>query len=478
MDELGNAELLRRINQLETENAQLREGVERTEAAAAHGGMAQGATPSRPAGAEPGQSRRRRSWGWTLLAVVLITVGALVAPFAVVASWARIALSDTDRFVAAYAPLADDPDVQAYVTDQAVAAINEQVDVTQLTSDVIDGITQLGTGPAATQALELLKGPAANGLESLIENGVTRFVESDAFADVWATALRVSHTQIIAVMGDDPDAAITVDAQGSVGIQLAPVIDAAKDALLDQGISLASQIPTVDRTVVLAQVDALPSAQLAYAAIVSLGAWLPWIAILILAAGVVVARRRSRALIWAAVALALSMLLTLAALAVGNVASLSAIDAGVLPPDVTALLYETVVADMRSTAVSVLVLGVVVAVVGWLAGPFDTPRRLRGYARAAATSVRSAAERRGITTGRTGEWIYTWRTPLRIVVAVIAAAVVLFVRPLTVGVTLWTLVLSAVVLAGLELVQRPVLPEVSGVRATESDRTDGQALPT
>jgi hypothetical protein len=483
MDQRANDDLLRRITELETENTRLREGAERAEAAGAHGGLSQGVTTpfTPPTAATPAAPRPRRTWGWTLLAVVLITVGALVAPFAVVASWARVALSDTDRFVAAYAPLAEDPEVQEYVTGQAVTAINEQIDLPRLTADVIDGITQLGTGPAATQALELLKGPAATGLQSLVENGVTRFVQSDAFADVWATALRISHTQVVAVMGDDPNAAVTVDERGTIGIQLAPIIDAAKDALLTQGIGLASQIPTVDRTIVVAPVDALPTAQLAYAAVLSLGSWLPWIAILLLAAGVLAARRRSRALIWAAVALGASMLLTLAALAVGNVASLSAIDAAVVPPSVTALLYETVVGDMRNTAVSVLVLAIVVAVVAWLAGPFPTPRRLRGFARAGASSVRAAAESRGITTGRTGEWIYRWRTGLLVAVAVLAASIVLFSRPLTVGLTLWTLVLAALAVAILELVQRPVPAAAAGVGRTadaEQEQVDGRALHT
>lgn len=492
MDEQANAELLRRIDELEEENIALRAGAERAGATGAHGGVTQKLVQPRAGAKDTAARPHKRSGWWTVLAVVLITVGALIAPFAVVASWARVALTDTDQFVATYTPLAEDPDVQQYVTDEAMAAINEQINLPQITSDVIDGITQLGTGPAATQALQTLKGPAANGLQSLVENGVTRFVQSEAFEDVWATALRVSHTQLINVLSDNPDSAVTVDAQGTIGIQLGPVIDAVKKALVDQGIDLANQIPSIDRTIEVAQVDALPATQLAYSSILTVGAWLPWIAIVILAAGVLVARRRSRALIWSAVALALAMLLTLAALAVGNVASLSAVSSDIIPPDVTALLYEKVVANMRATAVSVLVLALAIAVVGWLAGPFEVPRTLRGYVRAGAGSAREAAERRNISTGRTGEWIYRWRTPLRVAVALIASAVVLLSRPVTVALTLWTLVLSALALLVLEFVQRPtavvtvadLAQEPDGVAnqqdstQKDADKIDGRALPT
>lgn len=440
----ADAELLQRIAALEAENAALRRG--------ASAGLDDVGQPIVPT-----VRRGRRGWGWTLLATVLIVVGAILAPLAVVSSWAKVVLTDTDRFVATYAPLADDPAIQRYITDQTLAVINQQIDIPALTSDVIDGITSLGTGPRATDALNLLKGPAASGIQSLIQTGVSQFVSSDAFADVWASALRVSHSQLVAAMQNDPDAAVTLGGDGTVGIQLGPIIEAVKAALLAQGIDFAEQIPIIDRTIVVAQSDALPTVQLAYRLALSAGDWLPGIAILFLALGVLVARRRSVAVIGAAVALAVSMALVSATFAVGGVIFVSSVSPTLLPADVASLLFETVARDMRATTVAVLVLAIVVAVVGWLAGPFTLPRRLRGLAGEGAARIRNAAEKRGITTRRTGEWLYAQRVLVRVVIGVIAAAVVLFVRPLTPGLTIWTLVLAALALAVLEVVQRPVI---------------------
>ncbi|HEV7950010.1 MAG TPA: hypothetical protein VGP24_09610 [Glaciihabitans sp.] len=443
MTDLAQSELLRRIDELEAQNRQLREHQ-----------VVRDATYEQPV-AQPVPRWKQRSKAWTLLAVVLITLGAVLAPMAVVASWGRLVLTDTDRFVAQYAPLADDPQVQAFVTDQAVIAINERVDISGITNEVIDGITALGTGPRATEALELLKGPAASGIQSLIRNGVTTFVASDAFANVWASALRISHTQATATLAGDPNAAITVGPEGTIGIQLAPIIDAAKTALVDQGISLAAQIPSIDRTIVVAESEALPTAQVAYQLVLLAGVWLPWVAILLLAAGVLVARRRTIALIWAAVALGLSMAATGVALAVGNVVATSSAGPAAVPSDVSSLLYETVASDMRATSVAVIVLAVVVALVAWLAGPFEIPRKLRALANDGSAQVREAAERRDITTGRVGVWVYRQRRLLRVAVAVIGAAIVLFVRPLTPALTLWTLIGAVVVLAIIEIVARP-----------------------
>lgn len=441
MSDSANDALLRRVEDLESQNARLRQDPppEGTDGPGLH---------------EHSGGRQRRA-GWTVLATVLIVLGALLAPPAVVASWARLVLTDTDRFVATYAPLINDPEVQAYITDETLAVINQQVNVPELTSDAIDGVISLGTGPAATDALNLLKGPAASGLQSLIQSGVSRFVASDPFADVWETALRASHTQFVSLMDNDPDAVVTVGNDGTIGIQLGPIVEAVKGALVAQGIELANQIPAVDRTIVVAQADALPSIQVAYGLAVAAGVWLPWVALLLLTAGVLVARRRSVALIAAAVALALAMVLTLAAVAVGNILIVAAVDPATLPPDIATLLYGTLTDDVRTTSVAVLVLALVIAAVAWLAGPFAVPRRLRGLATDQAGRIRAAAERRGITTGRAGRWIYNQRVLLHVAVAVIAAAVVLFVRPLTPALTIWTLVIAAVVVGLLEVLQRP-----------------------
>ena len=447
MPRLTNAELLQRLAALEEENAELRGRL----------GTESDGTETLVGAAPAPALSHKRGWGWTLLAVVLIVIGAILAPVAVVASWAKLQLTDTDAFVATYAPLAHDPGVQAYVTDEAVKVIEGSVDIPALTSQVVDGITNLGTGPVATKALEALKAPLADGILSLIHTTVGNFVASDAFAQVWQEALRASHTQLVATMQGDPQAAIAVGSDGSVGVQLGPIIDRVKQLLVERGITFASQIPTVDRTITVAQNSSIPTLQVFYGVAVAAGAWLPWVAIGLLALGVVVARRRALALIGAASALAIAMIVVVAGIGIGRLVFVGSVSPGLIPAGVAQTVFGTVTTPMRDTGVAVLVLAIVVAVVGWYAGPFGVPRRLRGFFGSGVTWVRTSAERHGITTGKAGEWIYAQRVLLRAAVAVIAAAVVLFVRPLTPALIIWTLVIAAVVIAVLELVQRPVI---------------------
>lgn len=441
MVEQSSARLHARIEELEAENAALKAGT---------------ADGPRESVADPAlETRPKRRWPWTLLATILIVVGAILAPIAVLGSWAAATLTDTDRFVAVYAPLARDADVQEFVSAEVVAAITEQVDIPAITSEVFDGIIELGTGPMATRAIEALKGPAAAGVQGLLASQVEQFVASDAFSMVWAQALRLSHSQLVSAINGDEDALVSLSGTGEIGIQLAPVIEEVRTVLLEQGLTFATQIPAIDRTIVVGQSDALPTIQLGYHIVVDAGSWLPIISFGLLVVGVLVARRRSIALVLAAVALAAAMALTLAVVAAARIGFLAA-TGGLLPTGVAGVLFGSVTGGMRDTAVAVLVIAVVTAFVAWLAGPFHTPRRLRAAARSAANAMRSAAETRGVTTGRVGSWIGRHIALLRIAVAIAAAAVVLFVRPLSPAVTLWTLVLAALAIGVLEVVQRPV----------------------
>lgn len=438
-----NDDLHATIARLEAENAALRQAL---------GGQA---APPVTSPGEATRSRRKRGWGWTVLATALIVIGAVLAPVAVVASWARVQLTDTDSFVAAYAPLANDPGVQAFVTDEAVDVIEQNIDIPGLTSAIVDGITSLGTGPAATKALEALKGPATQGIVSLVHSTVGTFVESDAFAQVWQEALRISHSQLIATLQNDPAAALAVGSDGSVGVQLGPIIERVKQVLLDRGLTFAAQIPAVDRTITIAENSSLPTLQLFYNVAVNAGLWLPWIALIFLAAGVLVARRRALALVWSAVALAIGMVVVVAGIGIGRLVFVGSVSPSLISADVAHPVFDAVTTAMRDTGIAVLVLAVVVAIVGWYSGPFAVPRALRGFFGSGVTAVRDAAERHGISTGRTGEWLYAQRGLLRAAVAVIASVMVLLLRPLTPGLIIWTLVVAGLVIVILELLQRP-----------------------
>lgn len=440
----NEAELEARIAALEAENAALR--ADRVSGGDARGADAAASVEGKPA---------RRRWGRTTAAVVLVVIGLLLAPVAVISAWARLQLVDTDRFVSTFAPLAEDPAVQAYIGDQVTVAIEEQVDIPGLTADLFDGIRELDLPPRAENALGLLEGPATQGLQSLVSGVVDRVVQSPAFADVWATALRVSHRQFVAAIQGDPDAALSIGGEGTISVQLGPVIAAVKDRLEEQGVGFASAIPVVERSIVVAQNDAFVLVQTVYTLAVAAGTWIPWISLLLLIAGVLLARRRAAALVWTAGGLALSMLILASGVGIGRAFFLGAVSPSIMPADAAGALYDGLVELMLSTILAIFVLALFVAVIAWFSGPWRPARAVRGFAESGFASVRRSAAAHGVTTGSFGVVLDRWRVPVYVAIAVIASVVVLLNRPVTISGVTWTVVVALLAVLLVELLRRP-----------------------
>jgi hypothetical protein len=440
-------DLRARIAALEAENAILRDGSTATDGAAA--GAATSVIEARP----------KRHRGRTVAAVALVLIGLLLAPVAVVSAWARLQLVDTDRFVATFAPLADDRDVQVFISDQVTTAIEDEVDIPSLTEDVFDGIRSLDLPPRAEDALGLLEGPAAEGLSRLVGTTVDRIVTSDAFADIWTAALRASHRQFTAALQGDPDAALAIGPEGSLSVQLGPVIEAVKQRLADRGVDFASAIPVIERSVVIAKADSLVLVQTVYTLAVAVGTWLPFVVLLLLVAGVLVAKRRSAALVWTAGGLALTMILTLAGFGTARLFFVGTVSPSIMPAGTAESIYGGLTELMVSTVAAIIVLAIAVALIAWLSGPWRPARTVRGLADDGFGAIRRSAEERGITTGRFGEGLHRYRVAVYAAIAVIASLVLLASRPLETSTVVWTVVIALLAVLLVELLRRPVAAE-------------------
>ena len=76
-------------------------------------------------------------------------------------------------------------------------------------------------------------------------------------------------------------------------------------------------------------------------------------------------------------------------------------------------IYDQVLVFIHATITSVAVLAVTVAVVGWLSSSYGPAVKLRSLFVGWAAWLRTAAEERGVTTGRFGEWLYRQRVVVR-----------------------------------------------------------------
>lgn len=396
---------------------------------------------------------RRRAWWRGVLSAILIVIATILVPVSIVTGWARIQLVDEEAFVATMAPLVDDPAVQGLIIDETVDAINAQVDFDALTASVFDGIVDLGLPPRAAQALGLLQAPAADGLRGLVDQTVTRVVESDAFSDVWAGTTRAAHRALTTAATSDGGGLVVRTADG-VGIQLGAIVERVKENLVDRGVGIAQLIPTVDRVIIIGEGDNLALLRTGYALANVVGWWLPVVALGLFGLGIVVARRRSTAILGTGVGLAiggatLAVSLSLGGAAVGVVAGSLDLSASALD-----VIYAQLVDAMRRTGVVVALLGVFVAVLGWIMGGSRAAASVRGTVRGLNATARTKLAARGLDTGGFGAWLARYRVLVRTAVALLAVVWMLSLRPLSFADVVLVIVVAVIVAWILELLQK------------------------
>jgi hypothetical protein len=408
---------------------------------------------------EPGAAGRAGRQRWrTIVAVVLIVLGCVLAPLAGVAVWARNQVTNTDRYVATITPLAQDPAIQQAITDQITAQVFTYIDIQALTTQVVDALSVRvegrGLPPQAAAALQGLAGPIANGVQGFVRTQVANVVASDAFADAWVQANRVAHDALVKALTGEGGGAITV-AGDTVTLNLAPFIQTVKQRLVAQGFTLAERIPQVDKSFVLFQSQDITRARRAFSLLNTLGVWLPVIALILIGIGIYVAKDHRRALVGAGLGVAAGMVLLALGLAVFRSIYLDGVPAEVLPHDAAAVLYDTIVRFLRAGLRTVLVLGLVVAAGAFLTGPSVTAVRTRRSLAGGIGWLQGSAEHAGLRTGPVGSWVHAHRRALRIGAVVLASLALVFWGRPTGKVVIGLALALLVVLAIIEFLGRP-----------------------
>ncbi|MGA4668339.1 hypothetical protein ACPCG0_00840 [Propionibacteriaceae bacterium Y1923] len=333
--------------------------------------------------------------GWqrfrTVLAVVLLTLAVTLAPVAAVGTWARAQLVDTERFVATFAPLAHDPEVQEFIVTQVTDAIDTNLDLDQVINDLVEGLIPLNLSPRALAAIRILSGPAAQQVREMIHEATESLVSSTRFAALWEVSLRRAHLVSTSALNDEPGALLRISDEGMLTLELGPVVALVKQGLQDRGFELARLIPEVTRSVPLVRVEHLNVVKTVYQVAVVAGYWSPWVVIGLLAAGVLAARQRLRALGWACVGLTGAFLLLGTAFGIGRRLFISGLSPSIMPAGTAAVVWDRATVLMGPLITTLTLLAGVAALALWLVGPSSTAVALRARARQWSRAERSSA---------------------------------------------------------------------------------------
>jgi len=408
------------------------------------------------AGSAAGPGRRRR-FGWrAAVAVLLIVLGCVVAPVAVLGVWAGNEVSDTGRWVATVQPLIEDPAIQNVLTDKITNQITSRLDLTGTVKQASAQLKSKGL-TRVSSLLTTFSPQITSAVTGFIHSTVHSVISSQAMAKAWKLVNTVAHQALVKVLSGQGNGVISTS-NGQVTLNLGPLIAVAKQDLVSHGFTLANNIPTISATVALFQAKDLGKAQAGYRLITTLKVVLPILALLLLGAGVYAARGRRRALIGAGLGLAASMLVLAIGLLIARAIYLNSVPPSVLPADAAAAAFDAMVHFIKVGLRVVLAVGLVVALGAFITGPAHTAVRTRSAVKSGLGRIRIFGERRGVSTGPVGQWTYLHRRGLRIGAVALAALILVFWGQPTGLVVILLAAILLVLLGLIELIGRPPAP--------------------
>ena len=191
------------------------------------------------------------------------------------------------------------------------------------------------------------------------------------------------------------------------------MVERVKQNLVERGLGVAQLIPTIDKVVIIGEGNNLTAIRTGYAIAATMGWWLPFITLALFGLGILIARRRSTAVLGTGLGLAIGAATLAATLSIGNTAV--GIVAGDLDLSPTALdvIYQQLVGSMTQTALVIMLLGALVAVIGWLMGGSRPARGVRTATEGLNGSARAQLSERGLDTGAFGSWLGRYRVLVR-----------------------------------------------------------------
>ncbi|MBH0779449.1 hypothetical protein [Nocardia bovistercoris] len=394
------------------------------------------------------RSRGRLARGAAVVALLVLT--AVLAFAAVPARYLHGELLDTERYLATVGPLADDPVIRADLTDAVTDRITERLDLERTTADALTALTR--ELPRLPDAVTGLAPVLAKEGESFIRDTVADYLASDRFRARWIEANQRAHRILVGALTGETRDGVRVE-NGTVAIDLGPIIDAVRARLTERGFTFAAAIPDVDTNLVLIDSPRLAKAQRATSALDTAATVLPAAAVLAAlgAVALTVRGKRRRTVALVGVALAVSMLALAIAIAVGRAVYLREIPADALSPEAAGVLFDTLALPLRTAVRAVFVLAVVLAAVGYLTGPSRPATALRRGLATGLDAVRTPDR----APYRLESAVAAHRTSLRIAVVVAAAATLVFWRYPSGVVVAVTVLIALAALLLVELIARP-----------------------
>lgn len=296
------------------------------------------------------------------LVKALVALGSVLAFLSVFAIWTERQALNTDDWVETSDRLIQNSTIREAVANYLVEQLYENVDVEQELKEILPGDTKD------------LAGPVSGGLRQVAGDGANQVLKTSTAQGLWEQANRTAHEELLAVLEDKKDGVSTDE--GEVTLNLATLVTNLANEV-GIGAELAEKLPEDAGQVTILRSDELQTAQTIAIAIKGLALVLSLLTFLAFGLAIYLSRERWVTVLFCGVGLIAAGFAVIVAreIAGGIVVDQLVVDESVKPASEAAWSISTSL--MTSISTTVIVVGVLFGIAGWLASPTDSARATR-----------------------------------------------------------------------------------------------------
>ena len=296
---------------------------------------------------------------------VLVVLGAVLAFLSVFAIWTERQALNTDDWVDTSGRLIQNETIREAVGDYLVDQLYENVDVEEELSDILPGETKD------------LAGPISGGLRQVAGDGANRVLETSTAQELWKGANRTAHEELIAVL-EEKEGTVSTE-EGEVSLNLGSLVTNLADQV-GIGANLAEKLPPDAGRFTILKSDQLKTAQDIVVAIKGLALVLSLLTFLCFGLAIYLAREeRWVTVLFCGIGLIAAGFAVIVAREIfgGIVVDQLVVEESARPAAEATWSIGTSL--MTSIATTVIVIGVLFGIAGWLASPTASARSTRKF---------------------------------------------------------------------------------------------------
>lgn len=293
----------------------------------------------------------------------LVVLGSVLAFLSVFAIWVERQALNTNDWVDTSDRLIQNDEIRSAVGDYLVEQLYDNVDVEKELEGILPGETKE------------LAGPVSGGLRQVAGAGAEKLLETTTAQNLWKDANRAAHEQLLAVLEDKGEAVST--ANGEVTLNLGSLVTNLAEQV-GIGVQLAERLPPDAGQVTILRSDQLKTAQDIAVGIKGLALLLSLLTFLTLGLAIYLSQgSRWVTVLFCGVGLVAAGFAVIVAreVAGGIVVGQLVSEDSVKPAAEQAWSISTSL--MISIATSLIVVGVLFGIAGWLASPTGSARSIR-----------------------------------------------------------------------------------------------------